>query len=116
MELTTVNLLLNIIVLTLNAKFMTIDIKDFYLNTPMARSKYMHLKLSDLPEIVVQHYNLAEKSTRYGYVYVEIKQVMYEIPKAGLIAQQLLYKRLNKKGYHQSEIIPGLWKHKWRPI
>ena len=34
--LTTVNLLLNRIVSTLNAKFMTINIKDFYLDTPMA--------------------------------------------------------------------------------
>ena len=34
-DLNTVKILLNSIVSTLNAKFMTIDIKDFYLNTPM---------------------------------------------------------------------------------
>ena len=84
--LTTVKLLLNSIVSTLNAKFMKIDIKYFYLNTPMARSKYMRLKLSDLPKRVVQHYNLAEKTTRDGYVYVDIKQWMYGIPQAGIIA------------------------------
>ena len=72
-ELTTVKLLLNSIVSTLNAKFMKIDIKYFYLNTPMARSKYMRLKLSDLLEIVVQQYKLAENPTRSGYVYVEIR-------------------------------------------
>ena len=55
---TTVNILLNSIVSTLNAKFMTIDVKYLYLNTPMSQSKYMRLKLSDLPESVVQHYNL----------------------------------------------------------
>ena len=54
MSLTTVKLLLNRIVLKINAHFMTIDIKDFYLNTPIARSKYMRLKLSDLPKSVVQ--------------------------------------------------------------
>ena len=70
MELTTVKLLLNIIVSTHNAKFMTIDIKYFCLNTSMARSEYMRLKISDLPENVVQHYNMAEKTTRDGYVYV----------------------------------------------
>ena len=69
-NLTTVKILLNIIVSTLNAKFMTFDIKDFILNTPMARSNYMRLKPRDLPEIVVQHYNLVEKITRYVYVYV----------------------------------------------
>ena len=54
-ELATVKLLLNITVSTLNAKFMTIDINDFYLNNPMARREYMTLKLRDLPESVVQH-------------------------------------------------------------
>jgi hypothetical protein len=34
-NLLTVKILLNSIILTPNAKFMTIDIKDFYLNTPM---------------------------------------------------------------------------------
>ena len=57
-----------------------------------------------------------EKTTRDKYVYVEINQGVYGIPQAGLIAQQLLEKRLNKKDYHQSEITPGLWKHTWRPI
>ena len=40
-DLLTVKLLLNSVVSTLNAKFMTIDIKDFYLNTPMSRYEYM---------------------------------------------------------------------------
>ena len=55
---TTVKLLLNIIVSTINAHFMTIDIKDFYLSTPMVRSKYMCLKLSDLTNSVVQQYKI----------------------------------------------------------
>ena len=40
-NLLTVKLLLNSIVSTAGAKFMTMDIKDFYLNTPMARYEYM---------------------------------------------------------------------------
>ena len=72
MRLTTVKLPLNSIVSTINAHFMTIDIKYFYLNTPMARSKYMLIKCSDLSKSVVQHYNLEAKATRYRYVHVEI--------------------------------------------
>ena len=41
---------------------------------------------------------------------------MYGLPQAGLLAQQLLEKRLEKHGYTQSKQTPGLWKHKWRPI
>ena len=41
---------------------------------------------------------------------------MYGLPQAGLIAQQLLEKLLNKKGYQQSEITLGFWMHNWRLI
>ena len=41
---------------------------------------------------------------------------MYGLPQAGLLANELLEKRLNQNGYFQSKIIPGLWKHKTRPI
>ena len=51
---TKAKLLLNSIVSTINIHFMKIDIKHFYLNTPMTRSKYMRLKLSDLCKSVVQ--------------------------------------------------------------
>ena len=51
----------------------------------MAQIEYMCLKLSNLPKSGVQHYNLAEKTTRDRYVYVEINQWMYGIPQAGII-------------------------------
>ena len=51
----TVKLLLNIIVSNPGAKFMSIDIKNFYFNTPIPRYEYMRLKLSDLPDDVIRH-------------------------------------------------------------
>ena len=60
-DLLTVKILLNSIISTLGARFMTIDKKDFYLNTLMARYEYMCLKLCDIPEEVTKHYNLATK-------------------------------------------------------
>ena len=47
---------------------------------------------------MVQHYNLAEKATMDGYVYVEIKRSIYGLPQSGLIAQKILEKIINKKG------------------
>ena len=41
---------------------------------------------------------------------------MYGLPQSGLIAQQLLEKRLNAHGYQQSGLVDGLWTHDWRPI
>ena len=115
-DMLTVKVLLNSVVSTKNAKFMTIDIKNFYLCTPMERPEYMKLKIADMPENVIQHYNLRDLETRDGYVYVKIQKGMYGLPQAGIIAQQLLEKRLNKAGYRQSKITPGFWTHDWRPI
>jgi len=95
---------------------MTGDIKNFYLMTPLKRYEYVKLKLSDIPQEVIDEYKLMEKATPDGHVYVEIRQGMYGLPQAGLLAQELLEKRLNQHGYHQSQIVHGLWTHEWRPI
>jgi hypothetical protein len=36
---------------------------------------------------------------------------MYGLPKAGLLANGLLVKCLNKHGYQQSKLVHGLWRH-----
>ena len=112
----TVKVLLNSVISTPGAKFMTIDIKNFYLCTPMERPEFMRLKLADMPDDVVTHYQLHDKATPDGYVYVRIQKGMYGLPQAGLIAQELLERRLNSKGYRQSQLTPGFWTHDWRPI
>ncbi len=93
-NLLTVKLLLNSIISTPNAKFTTMDIKDFYLNTPMARYEYMQLRISDMPEDVIAYYKLTDIATHNGYIYCKIQKGMYGLPQAGIIAQQLLKKRL----------------------
>ena len=67
-DLLTIKLLFNSIISTKGASFMTLDIKNFYLNTPMERFEYMRLKVIDIPEDVVEEYNLNEKATTDGYV------------------------------------------------
>eukprot|EP00804_Cyclotella_cryptica_P005399 CCRYP_017080-RA/>CCRYP_017080-RA protein AED:0.44 eAED:0.44 QI:0/-1/0/1/-1/0/1/0/144 len=72
----TVKILLNSVISTLNAKFMTIDIKDFYLNTPMARPEYMRLKLSDIPAAIIDLYKLRDIA-QDGYVFVSFKRYVW---------------------------------------
>ena len=116
-DMLTVKMLLNSIISTKGAKFMSIDIKNFYLNTPMARYKYMRLKIVELPQDFIDEYKLHDKTTKYGYLYLEIPRGMYGLPQAGILAQKILEKKkLNAKGYRQSGICPGFWKHDWRPI
>ena len=95
---------------------MTLDIKNFYLNTPLGRYEYLRLKLTNLPEDVIENYGLKDKATSDGYVYVEIRKGMYGLPQAGMLAQELLKQRLMKHGYAQSKVTPGFWTHSWRPI
>ncbi len=41
---------------------------------------------------------------------------MYGLPQAGLLANNILAKCLNKHGYQQSKLVPVLWKHNTQPI
>ena len=67
-----VKIMLSSMVSTMNAKFMSIDISHFYLNTLLPRFEYMKLKLTDIPKEIIQEYNLVAKTTPDGHVYVEI--------------------------------------------
>ena len=78
---------------------MTIDIKDFSLNTPLHRPEYIRIKLTNFPEDVIEHYSLRNKVDAKGFVYVKCVRGMYGLPHAGIIAQNLLEKWLNKNGY-----------------
>ena len=115
-DLLLVKLLLNSVISTPGAKFMTMDISNFYLMTPLKRKEYIRLRLADMPDDVIKHYQLTDKATKDGYVYVAVKRGMYGLPQSGILAQQLLEQRLNKHGYFQSNNTPGLWTHEWRPI
>ena len=95
---------------------MTINIKHFYLNTPMDRPEFMRIKIADMLDSIVKQYDLQDKVIKDGYVYARVSRGMYGLPQAGIIAQQLLEKRLNAQRYSQSTITPGFWTHKWRPI
>jgi hypothetical protein len=61
-NLLTVKILINSIISTAGAKYMTMDIKDFYFNTPMARYKYKQLRIADMPDDLIEYFNLRDKA------------------------------------------------------
>ena len=95
---------------------MTLDLKNFYLNTPLARYEYIRLKLSNLPDEVIEEYNVKEKTTKDGFVYVEVRKGMYRFTQAGLLAHIMLEEKLQNHGYKQYKLTPRFWNHKRRPI
>jgi hypothetical protein len=107
----TVKLHLNSVISAKGAHYCTIDLKDFYLNTPMACSEYMRMNLKDLPEAFITLYNLADKASADGFVYIKIQKGMYGLPQMWILAHKLLKADLNKYGYRQSPLTPGLWCH-----
>ena len=65
-NMVTAKLHFNSVNLTKGACYCTIDLKDFYLMTPMTRPEYMHMKIKDLPEEFVIMHNLTNKATANG--------------------------------------------------
>ena len=52
-SLTTTKILLNNTISTPEGQFMTIDLKDFYYNTPMDTYGYMQLPLAIIPQEII---------------------------------------------------------------
>ena len=115
-EMLVAKLLFNSVISTPGARFMTMDLSNFYLMTPLKRPEYVKLKLTDIPEEIIVEYKLRELATPDGSVYIEITKGMYGLPQAGLLANEQLEERLNKHGYKQSKLVPGLWRHSTRQI
>ena len=75
--------------------FVTDDIKNFYLNTPMNRPEYTIIPVKHIPQEIIDEYNLLPLVNN-GFVYIEITERMHGLPKAGLLANELLTKLLAK--------------------
>ena len=53
-----IKIMLNSVVSDKGAKFMTADIKDFYLGTPLPSPEYMRINLQHIPAEVIAKYNM----------------------------------------------------------
>jgi hypothetical protein len=114
-DITTFKILINSTLSTEDSAMMMMDIKNYYLGTPLPWFEYMKMLLSRFPEEIVQKYNLNALAVD-GCVYIEIRKGMYGLKQAGLLANQLLQTRLAPFGYYPARHTPGLWLHKTRPI
>jgi hypothetical protein len=112
---TTAKLIINSTISMPNAQYMCANIKHFYLGTPMVRFEYMRLPITSISQEFIDQYKLIPM-VHNGHVYMEIQRAMYGLPQAGIIANQLLTRRLAPHGYEQCQHAQGLWRHKWRPI
>jgi hypothetical protein len=69
-DITTFKILINSTISTADASMMMMDIKHYYLGTPLSRFEYMKMLLLRFPEEIVDKYNLRALAVD-GWVYIE---------------------------------------------
>jgi hypothetical protein len=114
-DLTTSKCLWNITISTEGAKYMCLDIKNVYLGTPMDSFEYMHIPVKLVPQEIFAEYNLISLVLD-GHIYIEVQKRMYGLPQAGILANQILARRLAVHGYHHTKFTPDIWRHLTRTI
>ena len=81
----------------------------------MNRYEYMWIKMSDIPQDIIDQYELNKKAVN-GKVLVEIRKGMYGLKQAGRIANDWLKQHLKTYGYVPCRYTPGLFTHTSRKI
>lgn len=99
-----------------NSRFMTCDIKDFFLASPMRDAEYMRLPYKHFPSFIKTKYGIDSIVHTDGYVYIKIKKGMYGLKQAAILAYDQLVKNLAQDGYEPCPLSVGIWKHKTRAI
>ena len=59
-EMLVAKMLFNSVISTKSARFMTMDISNFYLMAPLYQPEFIQMKLSDIPDEVIKEYKLRE--------------------------------------------------------
>ena len=96
------------------ARFMSMDIKDFFLQSTLPEKEYLRIHSRYFTPYFRQLYNINEKINKDGYVYCEILKGMYGLKQAAILAYKKLKGVLGEAGYLQIDNTTGLWKHKTR--
>ena len=66
---------------------MCVDVKNFYLCTPLKQFEYMRMPINLNPQEFLNLYNLAPK-VKNGCVYMEMQHGVYGLPQADVLANK----------------------------
>ena len=89
---------------------MTIDIKDFYLNSHLKEYEYIYIDLDLIPQDFIDKYNL-EDIAKNGKVLTEVCKGMYGLKQAGKLAHEDLKLHLASHRYKPIKFTLWLWRH-----
>ena len=100
-----------------NTRFATLDLVDFYIGTELENHDdpdYFKIKSSKVPNGICQKYNITCDSD--DYIYFRLDKCLYGHAVAGRLSNKELVKLLKIAGYHESDLVPCLFKHESRKI
>ena len=66
-------LIINVVLLRAEDKYVCFDIDIFYLSTPLGRTEYLKIQLSKIPQEIIAEYNLTILVHK-GWIYFEIRR------------------------------------------
>jgi hypothetical protein len=78
-KLETTKILLKSVISTLDARFSTMDITNFYLNTPLDRPKYLRIPINLIPEEIMREYQIQNEPTTEKPWLARIDKGMYSL-------------------------------------
>ena len=93
------------------ARFLSCDLKDFFLASPMESPEYMKIPYKYFPADIRKRYNLDAILHADGYIYCKINKGMYGLKQAAILAYNKLSNHLKEAGYKQITGSNGMWKH-----
>lgn len=110
-SLTMVKTHLNSVVSSPGAQFMCLDIKDFYLGTPMITAVYMRVHRKHISAAIIAKYGL-EALFSGDFIMVRINKGMYGLPQAGRLSRDRLVAHLAKHDYLEAPNTPSYFRHR----
>ena len=116
MDTTVLFILLNMVAST-DARMFQMDIKDFFLQSVIPEPEYLKIKMTQIPEEIIDELNLVPLIDSKGvkFIYAEVNRAMYGLKQSNIISEKELQSNLAKHDIYQTE-IKGLFRHKTRNI
>jgi hypothetical protein len=96
------------------ARFLTADLKDHFLASPMKDPEFMRIKYKYFPQAVRKQYDLDRFLAPDDHIYIRIRKGMYGLKQAALLAYKHLVNQLAPYGYRPCPYTTGLWEHTTR--
>jgi hypothetical protein len=92
------------------ANISAIDIKAYFLNTPLTKYKYLRLGYKHIPDAILKKYNWYRFQEK-GYIWFEIRRAMYGMDDAARKSFLLITQRLREAGYMSTERNPTIFRN-----